>query len=81
MVQLSHPYMSIGKTIALSIRDFVGKVTSLLFNVLSRFVIAFLPRSKHLLTSWLQSPSVVILEPPQTNLSLFPLFPHLFAMK
>ena len=55
--------MTTGKTIALTIQTFVGKVMSLLFNVLSRFIIAFLPRSKHLLLSWLQSPSVVILEP------------------
>ena len=61
--QLSHPYMTIGKTIALSIWTFVGKIMSLLFNTLSRFVIAFLPRSKRLLISWLQSPSAVILEP------------------
>ena len=57
--------MTTGKTIALTRRTFVGKVTSLLFNMLSRLVIAFLPRSKHLLISWLQSPSVVILEPPK----------------
>ena len=63
MVQLLHPYMTTGKTIALTRRTFVGKVISLLFNVLSRLVIAFLPRSKRLLISWLQSPSVVILEP------------------
>ena len=63
MVQLSHPYMTTGKTIALTRQTFVGKVMSLLFNMLSRFVIAFLPRSKHLLISWLQSPSEVILEP------------------
>ena len=63
MVQLSHPYMTIGKTIPLTRRTFVGKVMSLLFNMLSRLVIAFLPRSKHLLISWLQSPPVVILEP------------------
>ena len=62
MVQLSHPYMTTGKTIALTRRTFVGKVMSLLFNVLSRLVIAFLPRSKCLLLSWLQSPSAVILE-------------------
>ena len=62
MVQLSHPYMTTGKTIALTIWTFVSKVVSLLFNMLSRFVIAFLPRSKHLLISWLQSPSTVILE-------------------
>ena len=61
--QLSHPYMTPGKTIALTRRIFVGKVMSLLFNVLSRLVIPFLPRSKHLLISWLQSPSSVILEP------------------
>ena len=63
MVQLSHPYMTTGKTIALTRWTFVGKVMSLLFNMLSRFVIAFLPRSKHPLISWLQSPSAVILEP------------------
>ena len=57
IVQLSHPYMTIGKTIALTRRTFVGKVMSLLFNMLSRLVIAFLPRSKYLLISWLQSPS------------------------
>ena len=64
-VQLSHPYMIIGKSITLTRRTFVGKVMSLLFNMLSRLVIAFLPRSKHLLISWLQSPSAVILEPPR----------------
>ena len=64
-VQLSHPYMTTGKTIALTRHTFVGKVMSLLFNMLSRLVITFLPRSKHLLISWLQSPSAVILEPPQ----------------
>ena len=63
MVQLSHLYMITGKTIALTIWTFVGKVMSLLFNMLSRFVIAFLPRSKRLLISWLQSPSAVILGP------------------
>ena len=63
MVQLSHPYMTTGKTIALTIWTFVSKVMSLLFDMLSRFVIAFLPRSKHLLISWLQSSSAVILEP------------------
>ena len=62
-VQLSHPYMTIGKTIALTRWTFVGKVMSLLFNMLSRLVIIFLPRSKCLLISWLQSPSAVILEP------------------
>ena len=67
-IQLSHPYMTTGKTIALIRRTFVGKVMSLLFNILSRLVITFLPRSKHLLISWLQSPSAVILEPPQNKL-------------
>ena len=62
MVQLSHPYMTTGKTIALTIQTFVDKMLSLLFNMLSRLVIVFLPRSKHRLISWLQSPSVVILE-------------------
>ena len=62
-VQLSHPYMTTGKTIALTRRTFVGKVMSLLFNMLSRLVIAFLPRNRRLLISWLQSPSAVILEP------------------
>ena len=60
-VQLSHPYMTTGKTIALTRRTFVGKVISLLFNMLSRLVITFLPRSKHLLISWLQSPSALII--------------------
>ena len=78
-VQLSHPYMTTGKTIALTRQIFVGKVMSLLLNALSRLVITFLPRSKRLLISWLQSPSAVILEP--RSLTLFPLFPHLFAMK
>ena len=63
MVQLSHPFMTTGKTIALTGRTFVGKVMSLLLNMLSRLVITFLPRSKHLLISWLQSPSAAILEP------------------
>ena len=66
-VQLSHPYMTTGKTIALTRRTFVGKVMSLLFNKLSRLVITFLPRSKHLLISWLQSPSAVILEPKKNK--------------
>ena len=69
IVQLSHPYMTIGKTIALTRRTFVDKVMSLLFNMLSRLVLTFLPRSKRLLVSWLQSPSVVILEPPQNKVS------------
>ena len=66
--QLSHPYRTAGKTIAMTIWTFVSKVMSLLFNILSRFVIAFLPRRKHLLISWLQSPSAVILEPPKIKL-------------
>ena len=66
-VQLSHPYMTTGKTIALTRWTFVGKVMSLLFNVLSRLVITFLPRSKCLLISWLQSPSAVILEPKKNK--------------
>ena len=66
-VQLSHPYMTTGKTIALTKWTFVGKVMSLLFDMLLSLVITFLPRSKHLLISWLQSPSSVILEPPKIN--------------
>ena len=77
MVQLEHPYMTTGKTIALTRRTFVDKM-SLLFNMLSRFVIASFPRSKHLLMSWLQSPSAVTVEP---KMSLLPLFPLLFAVK
>ena len=65
IVQLSHPHMTTGKTIALTRRTFVGKVMSLLFNMISRLVITFLPRSKRLLISWLQSPSAVILETPK----------------
>ena len=65
MVQLSHPYMTTDKTIALTIWTFVSKVMSLFFYILSRLFITFLPRSKQLLTSWLQSPSAVILEPPK----------------
>ena len=65
ILQLSYPYMTTGKTIALTRWTFVGKVTSLLFNMLSKLVITFLPRSKRLLISWLQSPSAVILEPPK----------------
>ena len=65
IVQLSHPYMTTGKTIALTRRTFVGKVMSLVFNMLSRLVITFLPRSRRLLISWLLSPSAVILEPKQ----------------
>ena len=80
IVQLSHPYVTPGKTIGLTRWTFVGKAVSLLFNMLSRLVIAFLPRSKRLLISWLQSLSAVILEPKESFL-LFPLFFHLFAMK
>jgi len=80
MVQLLHPYMTTGKTTALMIWTFVGKVTFLLFNTMSRFVIAFLPRSKHLLISWLQSRSAVILEPEKIVCPCFH-FSHLFAMK
>ena len=69
IVQLSHPCMTTGKTIALTRQTFVGKVMSLLFNMLSRLVITFLPRSKCLLISWLQSPSAVILEPPKNKVS------------
>ena len=65
MVELSHPYMATGKTITLTRQSFVGKVMSLLFNMLPRLVIVFLPRSKCLLISWLKSPSAVILEPPK----------------
>ena len=71
-VQLSHPYMTTGKTIALTRQNFVGKVMSLLFNMLSRLVITFLPRSKHLLISWLQSPSAVILEPKKIKSGITP---------
>ena len=80
-VQLSHPYMTTGKTIALTRQTLVGKVMSLLLNMLSRLLITFLSRSKHLLISWLQSPSAVILETKKLSLTLFPLFPHLFPMK
>ena len=78
MVQLLHPYMTTGKNIALTIRTFVSKVMSLLFNMLSRIVITFLLRSKHLLISWLQSPLAVILEPKKIRVVTVP---HLFAMK
>ena len=74
-VQLSHPYMTTGKTIALTRQTFVGKVMSLLFNMLSRLVITFLPRSKRLLISWLQSPSAVILEPRKIKSAGFHCFP------
>ena len=75
IVQLSHPYMITGKTIALTRQSFVDKVMSLLFNMLSRLVIAFLPRCKYLLISWLQSSSAVILEPAKIKSLIFPLFP------
>ena len=79
IVQLSHPYMTTGKTIALIRRSFVGKVMSLLFNMLSKLVITFFPRSKCLLISWLQSPSAVILEPPKDKGShCFHCFPICF---
>ena len=81
MVQLSHPYMTTGKTIALTRQAFVGKVMSLLFNMLPRFGIAFLSRSKYLLISWLQSPSSVILEPNKIKPVAVSIFPHLFVMK
>ena len=81
LVQLSHPYMTTGKTMALTRRSFAGKVMSLFFNMLSRLIRAFLPRSKHLLISWLQSPSAVILEPKEIKSVTVSLFPHLFAMK
>ena len=81
-VQLSHPYMTTGKNIALTRWTFAGKVMSLLFNMLSRFVIAFLPRSKHLLISWLQSPSAVISEPKKYKVPHgFHYFPHLSTSK
>ena len=76
MVQLSYPFMTTKKTIALTIQTFVGKVMSLPFNMLSRLVIAFLPRSKHLLISWLQSPSAVILEPKKIKSVTVSTFSH-----
>ena len=84
IVQLTHPYMTTGKTIDLTRQTFVGKVMFLLFSMLSRLATAFLPRSKHLLNSWLQSPSEVILEPKKiesVTVSIVTLFPYLFAMK
>jgi len=78
IVQLSHSYMTTGKTIALTKQTFVGKVTFLFFNMLSRLVVIFLPRSKHLLISWLQSPSAVILEPPKIkSASVYTVFPSI----
>ena len=81
VVQFSHAYVTTGKTIALTTWTFVGKEMSLLFNMLSRFVKAFLPRSNHLLISWLQSPSAVILEPKKTKADTVSSVSHLFAMK
>ena len=81
IVQLSHPYITTGKTIALIRWTFFGKVMSLLFNMMSRLVITFLPRSKDLLISWLQSPSAVILELKKYKVCHYFQFPHLFAMK
>ena len=78
IVQLSHPYMTTGKTIALTRWTFVGKVMSLLFNMLSRLVITFLPRRKCLLISWLQSPSAVILDPKKIKCYYFHCFPIYF---
>ena len=72
IIQLSHPYMATGKTVALTRQNFVDKAMSLLFNMLSRLVITFLPRSKHLLISWLQSPSAVILEPKKIKSQAIP---------
>ena len=77
MVQLSHPYMTTGKTIALTIWTFVGKVISLFFNMLSRFITAFLPKRKCLLISWLQTPSAVVLETKKiksVTVSSFPIY-------
>ena len=81
MVQLSHPYLTIGKTIALTRWAFVGKVMFLLFNILSMLVIAFLPRSKCLLISQLQSPSAVILDPNKIKSVTVTIVSRLFAMK
>ena len=81
MVQLSHPYMTTGKIISLTRWTFVSKTMSLFLNMLSRLIIAFLPRNKHLLISWLQSPSVVILEPKKIKSLTVSIVFHLFAMK
>ena len=81
IVQLSHPYMTTGKTIALTRQTFVGKVMSLLLNMLCRLVITFLPRSKRLLISWLQSPSSVIWDPPKKKSDTVSTVSHLFPMK
>ena len=80
-VQLSHPYMSTGKTIVLIRWTFFGQIISLLLNMLSRLVITFLPRSKRLLISWLHSPSAVILEPPKIKSDTVSTVSHLFPMK
>ena len=80
MVQLSHPYMTSGKTISLTVRTFVCQVVPLVLNMLSRFVVAFLPRSK-LFISWLQSPSTVILEPKKVKSFTVSIFSHLFAWR
>ena len=80
IVQLSHPYVTTGKTIALTRQTFVSNIMSLLFNVLSRLVIDFLPRNKHLLISWLQSPSAVILEPKKIKFLTVSIVSPLFAM-
>ena len=81
MVQLSHPYMTTGKIIAVTRQTFVDKIMSLFFNMLSRLVITFLPRSKCLLISWLQSPSPVILEAKNIKAATVSTLSHLFAMK
>ena len=81
IIQLSCPYMTTGKTLALTRWTFVGKVMSLIFNMLFRLIITFLPKSKCLFISWLQSLSAVMLEPKKNRLPLFPLLPHLFPMK
>ena len=81
IVQFSHPYMITGKNIAMMRQTFVGKEMSLFFNMLSRLLIAFIPRSKHLLISWLQSTSAVILEPPKLKFVTVSTVSHLFAMK
>ena len=81
MVQLSHPHMTIGKTIALTIWNIVDKILSLFFNLISTFIMAFLPRSKYLLISWLQSPFTVILEHKKIKFVIVSNFPLLFVMK
>ena len=81
MVQLSHPYMTTGKTITLTIQTFVSKVMFLLFNMLSRFVVVFLPGSKRLLISWLHSPSAVILEPKKVKSATVSTFPQSICHK